>query len=99
VDATFVDRERREKFVHAAIAWGVPPHLVVVSAPPELIRERLAKRTNDPSDANWAVYEAARARWSPIDPMLCRTTQIDASGSPHEMLSEVTRALVKAGLL
>src|SRR5690606_3633840 len=65
VDATFVDGERREAFVEAAIAWGVPTQLLVVSAPPELIRERLAARENDPSDADWQVYQAARARWSP----------------------------------
>lgn len=99
VDATFIDRERREAFVSAAIEWGVPTHLLVVSAPPALIRERLAARRGDPSDATWEVYEAARARWSPIDPMLCRTNQIDASGSPHEMLSEATRALGRAGLI
>lgn len=99
VDATFIDRERREMFVEAAIAWGVPTHLLVVQAPAELIRERLAARTGDPSDATWEVYQAARAKWSPIDPMLCRTNQIDASGSPHEMLSAATRALGRAGLI
>ncbi len=99
VDATFIDGERRQTFVEAAIAWGVPAHLLVVNAPAKLVRERLAARTGDPSDADWSVYEAARARWSPIDPMLCRTNQIDASGSPREMLSEATRALGKAGLL
>jgi uncharacterized protein len=99
VDATFVEGERRQQFVEAAIAWGVPAHLLVVSAPSELIRERLAARTGDPSDADWEVYQAARARWSPVDPMLCRSKQIDASGSPHEMLSEATRALARAGLV
>lgn len=99
VDATFIEHERREAFVQAAIAWGVPTQLLVVSAPAELIRERLAAREGDPSDADWQVYQAARARWSPVDPMLCRTTQIDASGSPHEMLSTATRALAQAGLI
>jgi aminoglycoside phosphotransferase family enzyme/predicted kinase len=99
VDATFVDRERRETFVQAAIAWGVPTHLLVVTAPPELIRERLAARTGDPSDATWETYQAARARWSPIDPMLCPTNPIDARGNPHEMLSEATRILGRVGLI
>ncbi len=99
VDATFVDASRRKAFVEAAIAWGVPTHMLVVSAPPDLVRQRLAARRNDPSDATWDVYEAARARWSPIDPMLCRTNQIDASGSAREMLSDAARALGRAGLL
>jgi aminoglycoside phosphotransferase family enzyme/predicted kinase len=98
VDATFVDSHRREKFVEAAIAWGVPVILLVVHAPPELIRERLAGRTSDPSDADWSVYEALRAKWSPVDPMLCRSSRIDASGSPRDMLNEAIRALVNAKL-
>jgi aminoglycoside phosphotransferase family enzyme/predicted kinase len=98
VDATFVESHRREKFVEAAIAWGVPVILLVVHAPSELIRERLAARTGDPSDADWSVYEALRAKWSPVDPMLCRSSRIDASGSPRDMLNEAIRALANAKL-
>jgi aminoglycoside phosphotransferase family enzyme/predicted kinase len=101
IDATFVDKRRREAFVHAAIAWGVPVILMVVHAPPELIRERLAARTQDthePSDADWSVYEALRAKWSPVDPMLCRSSRIDASGNPRDMLNEAVRALINAKL-
>jgi aminoglycoside phosphotransferase family enzyme/predicted kinase len=98
VDATFVESHRREKFVEAAIAWGVPVILLVVHAPPELIRERLAFRMGDPSDADWSVYEALRAKWSPVDPMLCRSSRIDASGSPRDMLNEAIRALANAKL-
>jgi aminoglycoside phosphotransferase family enzyme/predicted kinase len=98
VDATFVESHRREKFVEAAIAWGVPVILLVVHAPSELIRERLAARTSDPSDADWSVYEALRAKWSPVDPMLCRSSRIDASGSPRDMLNEAIRALANAKL-
>ena len=102
VDASFTDGERREAFVSAAIAWGVPVHLLVVSAPPEIVHERLRAREKapqrDPSDATVAVYEAARTRWSPVDPTLCRFNQIDASGSPREMLAEANQALARAGL-
>jgi aminoglycoside phosphotransferase family enzyme/predicted kinase len=98
VDATFGENGRREKFVQAAIAWGVPVILLVVHAPPELVRERLAARSGDPSDADWSVYEALRAKWSPVDPMLCRSSRIDASGSPRDMLNEAIRALTHAKL-
>jgi aminoglycoside phosphotransferase family enzyme/predicted kinase len=98
IDATFVDNRRRETFVRAAIGWGVPVILLVVHAPPELIRERLAARTGDPSDADWSVYEALRAKWSPVDQMLCRSVRIDASGSPRDMLNEAIRALANAKL-
>lgn len=98
VDATFVEADRRREFVEAAIEWGVPALLLITEVPPELIRERLAKRTNDPSDADWNVYQAAAARWAPPDPRLCRFNRIDARRSAHEMLSQALRALGNAGL-
>ncbi len=98
VDATFIDAERRREFVEAAIEWGVPAYLLITEAPAELIRERLAARTGDPSDADWTVYQAAAARWAPPDPRLCRFTRIDARRRPHELLSQALRALGNAGL-
>jgi aminoglycoside phosphotransferase family enzyme/predicted kinase len=98
VDATFVRGERRRAFVEAAIAWGVPVHLLVVHAPPELVRERLAARSGDPSDADWQVYLALREQWTPVDPLLCRHSQVDASGTPRDMLNEALRALAEVGL-
>lgn len=98
VDATFIDAERRREFVEAAIEWGVPVHLLITEAPAELIRERLAARTNDPSDADWTVYQAAAARWTPPDARLCPFNKIDARRTPHEMLSDALRALAKVGL-
>ena len=99
IDATFVDAARREAFVHAAVAWGVPVLMLVAHAPRELIRERLAARKGDPSDATFTVYEALAKRWAPIDPLLCPHAQVDASGTPREMLSDATRALSRAELL
>jgi len=98
VDATFIDAERRREFVEAAIDWGVPAHLLITEAPAELIRQRLAARTGDPSDADWTVYQAAAARWAPPDNRLCRCNRIDARRSPHEMLSQALRALANVGL-
>lgn len=99
VDATFIKAERREAFVHTAIGWGVPVHMLIVSAPPDLIRERLAARSGDPSDADWDIYQALRDKWAPINPLLCRFNTIDASGPPRDMLSESMRALSKVGLV
>lgn len=98
VDATFSDPQRRREFVEAAIRWGVPAHLMIVEAPPELIRERLAARMGDPSDADWSVYQATRARWPAPDPWLCRFNVIDARGGVPDMLSRALEGLRAAGL-
>lgn len=99
VDAAFVTAEARARFVAKATEWGVPVHMLVATAPPELIRERLEGRGADPSEADWTIYLEARERWAPIDAMLCRTNRIDASGSPRDMLNEASRALARAGLV
>ena len=99
IDATFVDGHRRAAFVEAARTWGVPVHLLVVHAPPTVIRERLAARKGDPSDADWEVYEALRQRWSQVDLLMCPHSRVDASGSPGEVLADATRVLTRAGLL
>ena len=91
--------DRRREFVEAAIEWGVPVHLLITEAPSELVRTRLEQRTGDPSDADWTVYQAAAARWTPPDPMLCPFNKVDARRSPHEMLSDALRALAKVGLV
>jgi uncharacterized protein len=98
VDATFLEHHRRERFVAAAIAWGVPTLLLLTSAPPELVRSRLASRDDDPSDATWTIYEAARDRWRPADPQLCRVAEIDTCGTPAQTLAEAVRVLAAAGL-
>ncbi|NVB38074.1 AAA family ATPase [Pseudenhygromyxa sp. WMMC2535] len=98
VDATFIDGERRRRFVDSAIAWGIPAHLLVLTAPEALVRERLAARRGDPSDADWAVYLAARERWTPVDPRLCRSDVVDASGSPAQLVDAGLAALARVGL-
>lgn len=99
VDATFVDGERRQKFVRAAAGWGVPVLMIVAHAPAKLVRERLAARNGDPSDADWEVYQALAARWDRLDPLLCPHARVNASGTPRDMLADATRALTKAKLV
>ena len=74
VDATFTRAARRAPFVDAARRIGAPLLVVEMTCPPEVVRTRLDARTGDPdeaSDADWAVYEEARATYEPpteIDP-------------------------------
>jgi predicted kinase len=63
VDATFARDAWRVTFLQAARAWGVPVVLLVCRADPAVVRERLARRRGDVSDADWSVYQLAAARW------------------------------------
>lgn len=59
VDATFARREHRARFIDAAARAGRRTLVLHVTAPPALVRERMARRASDPaevSDADWQVY-------------------------------------------
>jgi hypothetical protein len=66
VDASFKEEGRRQTFVEAATLWGVAIRIVWCQAPPEVVRERLGERIDDPSDADWAIYLHAARTWEPF---------------------------------
>jgi hypothetical protein len=63
VDASFIDDNRRSRFLNAARQWGVPGLLFVCDTTPEIVRQRLAARMGDASDADWNVYRHAAEQW------------------------------------
>ena len=65
VDAAFLETERREAFVNLALDHGAQPVVLACEAPPAVLRERVAARRDDPSDAGLAVLEAQLARTIP----------------------------------
>ncbi|EDM77662.1 hypothetical protein PPSIR1_13955 [Plesiocystis pacifica SIR-1] len=102
VDATFVSGARRSQFVDAAARWGVAVHFLVLDLPPEIARARIEARAgegSDPSDADFAVYEALSELWSPVDASACPWDSVDASGTPAQTLDAACAALTRAGLL
>jgi predicted kinase len=42
----------------------VPPRFINCQADPSLIRQRLANRTGDASDADWRIHEQAARQWN-----------------------------------
>jgi len=65
VDASFADEAIRLGFLRAARSLSVPVVWFVCRASAERVRQRLAARRGDASDADWAVYEGARRSWDP----------------------------------
>jgi aminoglycoside phosphotransferase family enzyme/predicted kinase len=63
VDATFADDIRRQQFLSLAARLAVPAVVFLCRADEETVRQRLAERQGDASDADWGVYTAAVARW------------------------------------
>lgn len=66
MDATFYSRASREQAAAIAQQTGVPLRLLLVTAPEEIVRERIAQRTNDISDADFRVYLEMKAIFEPL---------------------------------
>lgn len=68
VDATFLKRSLRERFLAIATARGAPGLILSLQVDPQILRARLAQRHADVSDANVAILEAQLARQESLTP-------------------------------
>jgi aminoglycoside phosphotransferase family enzyme/predicted kinase len=99
IDASFREESRRQSFLDAARRWGIAARLLLCQADPEVVRRRLDRRLDDPSDAGWAIYQEAARRWEePGAATRAVTDQIDADGKPAQTLERAVAALRGAGL-
>jgi aminoglycoside phosphotransferase family enzyme/predicted kinase len=99
VDATFREEAPRAAFLGAATRLGVPGLLLACRAGPEVVRERLAARRGDVSDADWRVYLELAAQWQAPGPLTRRALrEIDTGGAREQALELGLRALAEAEL-
>lgn len=76
VDAAFLETRRRERFIDLAAECGARPVVMSCEAPAGVLRERVAARRDDASDAGLAVLES----------QLARRAEISAREAPHRIL-------------
>ncbi len=67
VDAAFLKHEQREPFQNLAKTLEVPYVILEVTAPAEILRQRITRRKNDVSDADLAVLEHQLEHWKALD--------------------------------
>lgn len=90
VDASFMQRSQRLRFLRLGAARDVPVLMLQCSATPEVVRERLARRRaqrSDASEAGLEVLDWQRAVAEPIDPSEGLTV-IDADTTREQIVSE-----------
>ena len=68
VDATFLQRENRKLFQQLAKQLQTPFVILQLTAPDDVLRQRIIQRSNDVSDADLAVLEQQLARQKPLLP-------------------------------
>ncbi len=88
MDATFYSRASREEAAAIARRTGAPMRVLLVTAPEEIVRERIAQRTNDISDADFRVYLEMKALFEPLTEAETHTV-IDNRGGIQELIAQV----------
>jgi len=66
VDAAFLKYEQRQVFHRLARQLGVAYIILDITAPIEMLRERIVKREHDVSDAGLAVLQHQLVNWNPL---------------------------------
>ncbi len=90
MDATFYSHASREKAAGIAQSAGVPWRLLLVTAPEELVRERIAARAGDVSDADFHVYLQMKAIFESMTEV---HTVIHNAGGLQALFAQVDAAL------
>jgi aminoglycoside phosphotransferase family enzyme/predicted kinase len=94
VDASFWEERRRQVFLECARRWGVPVRILYCHADPATVRERLAGRINDLSDADWSVHQRLATHWEPPGQATrLFVVAVDTSGSREDTLAMALAAL------
>jgi predicted kinase len=100
IDANFRAEKQRRVFLDAAVACGVPLAFFVCRLQPETVRARLARRRDDVSDADWAVYQMAAEGWEePSQATRPVIREIRTDGDETQSLTWAAEALRLQGLL
>lgn len=66
LDGTFLAVRHRAEPLKLAGELGVPHRLILVTSSPSLIQQRLAARTDDPSEADYEIYLRLREQFEPF---------------------------------
>jgi hypothetical protein len=99
VDASFRDDAPRKQFLNAARRWSLSGLMLVCQAEAEVIRQRLAARHNDASDADWTIYQQAAQQWQPSSAAVQpQWRPMDTGRSRADSLADALAVLREAGL-
>jgi len=97
VDATFLHAAQRLKFLELADATALPCVIVDCVAPEAVLRERIVKRKNDPSEANLQVLEQQIRHQQPIgntELERAQVVEVTAGGVSDEQVNRIRALLV-----
>jgi aminoglycoside phosphotransferase family enzyme/predicted kinase len=99
VDASFRKETERRRFLDAASRWGITGCLLLCRAAPNVIRSRLERRRDDPSDADRLIFDEVARRWDDLSPDTRKMTrEVATGGSIEHSLAQAIEVLKDLGL-
>lgn len=99
IDASFREEVNRERFLKLGVLWSVPVHLLMCQVSEDVARQRILGRTNDASDADFAIFLKAIASWEQPGVYTQQFLQtLDVDGSPDDVLQQTLAWLERVGL-
>lgn len=95
IDANCRREQQRQLFLRAAVQLGVPAVLLECRASSSTVRQRLASRQGDVSDADWHIYEQVVSTWEPPTRFTLRFRQLLETDGPREQVLESALAVLR----
>ena len=100
IDASFREEARRRRFLDAAGRWGITASMLLCQADPDVVRERLARRQGDASDADWEIHQVAAKQWEEPGPTTRPfVRRIDTGGVLPQSVGRAMEVLRDFGLV
>jgi aminoglycoside phosphotransferase family enzyme/predicted kinase len=100
IDASFREIRQRRAFLEASVGSGVPALLLLCTATPRTVEQRMAARRGGASDADWSIHRAAADAWEDegtVDPRW-RIRTVPTDGPPDQVLDTALGHLRELGL-
>lgn len=91
VDATFLAEERIRPFLSMAAEYGYPMVVLDINAPAPILKERLARRSGDASEADQGVLEKQLAHYRPLAAPYALAVDGHHPPEPAELAAQVQR--------
>ena len=96
LDASFRQEAHCVELLEATTRWGVPAVFLACQADPQVVRQRLAARSGDASDADWSIYQQAAATWEPPGPdVATHWHAIDSGGQREAAVLQALKVLAE----
>ncbi|MEN3044281.1 MAG: AAA family ATPase [Candidatus Hydrothermales bacterium] len=92
LDASFLEKEKRDKLREFVRTLGVKLFILWIEASPFLIKRRLEKRRDDVSDGRWEIYLKQREKYE--KPLEEDVMYIKNDGKIHKRIEEFIRKIL-----